>query len=670
MMQVPPGEAPGRQERNGMSGYRWALVAVCGLCLGGCEQESEHTRAIESATDALATLLPEADQVPEVMFVAAGASAPADSRKSTLERIVSSLTTASRDGSPAEKASALVLTSNAHLGLAKMEFVAAQAGNRTLVSESLRARATLGGWLSLQGTIAALARHDPTPELRKIDAEVAELAKAVEAERTRQQGVEARVASLRASSAAESDKARAERQSDQLLREQARNLSETEALALIEQAAEHRRKADAFDAKASDFEAQAAQAAPELGQIALELTRLNNQRASLERARQDVQQRTGRIERQASDAKADATGLQTDLEGNLRSLATLFEGDLAEALNATRDRLDKAIAAGSGAARDAKSSGNLALAAARHMLGDVEWTRAQACAVYASLMRDLASAEPALHGRTGYSQDAQRLDALKKEALERATEAYSGAMDAYQASGARGEASAAIERLGTRLRNIVTITSEGRVDLLVPESEAPDAGFSEPSADAGPVGDEAQVAAVFDALLDATARGDLAALRAGIHATSPAAVAFTEANLPLIVAFGRLDRACEAQFGETLSSFAMRQAGAQGLSMAGLDAGGFRGSDMRIVISGDRAKVTAPVDGAEAQDFIRVGGVWKQDVEALLAANPMLSMAAGMFKPMTDAVSRVAGGVEQGRYSSLDAVMQAVTAGLTGPGGG
>lgn len=661
-----------------MRGNRWTLLAVCGLSLGivglpGCDQESEHTRSIREASDRLASLLPETSKVPEVIFV--DGRSPDDPnafgyRQQALERVVQSLSTATTQGNAAEKASASVLSSNAHLALAKGDYLAAQEGVRSAISLSLQARSALAAWIRLQGSIAALSQYDPAPEIRAIDTQVAALGKEVEAQRARQQQVESRVASLRAAAGAEADRARAERQREQALREQARHLSETEGLILIEQATAHRRSADAFDVKAADLEAQADRIAPELGEIALDLSRTNNQRASLERARQDVNSRANRYEEQISRARADATSAQAEVEEAVRAIGTLAEGDLRQAFENTQARLDRAIAAASAGAREAKAAGNLALGAARQTLGELEWSRAQVAALHAALMRDLAAVQPPLANRAAYAQEQQRLDAAARDALERATAAFTEAHDAFQASGGRGEASIALERLGQRLRDIVKVTSDGRVDLLVPEGEAPPAGDAGSDAPLDAGDDRAQIAAAIDGLAAAALHGDETSLRDAFHATTPGARGLLDGMVSMLIATSRLDRACESQFGQKLTDYMASQAGDAGLPMAsGLGAGDVAGADMTIEVNGDRASAFAPGAEAEAQPYIKVDGTWKADLDATLAENPMAGMMAGMLAPVGQAMAQVAGRVEAGAFSTIEEVAAALMQSMMPPGG-
>lgn len=639
---------------------RSVLMVAAGLALGvlgtGCDQDDSASAAIESATIKLAGLAPGAVPAPGDT----GLSAEYASVISTLQPVTGG------SAGAGQKAAANALISRATYGQALAPLAAASSMQVDIVAGAAAARAALSSYLSESALARSVEAIDAGEDLRSLDAQGAAVEAAL-AQVTRQKNeLDARISRLRSQARDKSVAAGIERAKDGELRERMSSSNQVQGLALMEEAAKHRRAADALDAEAADLEAQAAQLAPEAALGALSLESLAGQKRSLATAREHVEGRAAIAREQSAAAAAAAAAARDELtravdavHGSIHGTG-LFSDRVREAI----DGFSKAASAAQKARQGGSAGASSAFAAARQAEGDAHWMNAQSLEVYASLLEAVAGADPALPDAARLAERAAEARGQQTAALDLVTAAYQEAREAY---GGGDEGAAALDG---RLIRLIQASSGGRVDLSAQMQDIP-AEEPAPMPSEGAPADGPQ--ATIQALIEASKAGDFSTMKDLIYISDESQRPVFDALFGVAARLQRLDRACEAKFGAKVSDQLGQMGGGQlsAPGMGSIDPAALEtlsAADFRVTINGDSATAAAPVAGADVLNLRRVGGRWlldpgsSEEIAGLAAAMPMIQ---AMGNAMDGLVRRV----EAGEFQSIQQVTQALMMSMMGGGG-
>jgi hypothetical protein len=654
--------------RNG-----WIVARIAGLAvavaaianLGACDGNDQVADAISRANIKLTGMVP-------------GGSATAAPSVDTknYQELITNLKAVSGKGGAGQQAAVELLTARAQLGLAGQATAEAAEAERASLTSITAVRSALHEYLTYSGQVAALSTFDPSPLLAELDAQIgqreADLAKA----RKAKQDIDGRLAALAATAQGKMDQAAAERKIEADLRQQAMRVSDTEAAELITQANVHRRLADGFDVEASTLEAQSAQIAPEAPEAQLRIDQLTGQRDQLGRGRDEIKKRSDENRQLITAARADQAKAAEAVDTAIKALSTAREGDLPTRYKAAVARLGEATDSANRAAKTSKGPSQLAVAEAKHALGDLRWAEAQGLAIAAETLEAAAGAS-GLPGQAEYAQQAATARESQKAALDAATEAYQAAKSGYEGGNTKGEAATRLEDVNAKLIQIIMKTSGGAVDLsaeLTNNEEAPAAPAE--AADSSPpsvsTADSPQTP--VETLLRLTKAGEFDGLLDVMYVPDQNTRDLLVATMGMLGKMKQLDDACKAKFGNGLSDDPNSMMGQQ-QAMLGVtpEMESLSAADLSYSVTGD----TATASHASLPEPLRlrkVDGRWLIDGTTPTGVDAQSMQAAAKMIPiMNKAVDTLIADVQAGKYKTTDEVSMALMAEMmkaVGPGGG
>jgi hypothetical protein len=564
-------------------------------------------------------------------------------------------------GTDTQNAAAALLTAQAKAAIGEPAALEAARQEAANLHDYTLLRTALTNFLTFSAQADVAAAYTPTQELEDLAWQDREKEQQLAAAQQAKSRLDAQIGGLRQQAQAKMAQSRQLRNASAEMKGRMTNVSAVEGEALVRQARDQARQADALEVEAANLEAQAARQAPSAVEMQLDIDRLSTQRQLLAAARASVEKRAADTRGLAEKYRGEASKFAGEVRDIVRRVEERRADELARSADEAAARYREAVQAATTAARALKGNGQMSLGSYQQSLGDLFWSRAQGLQTFAANMDALAAARPALPESGAYGTAAERARAEAKEALDAATEAYQAASQAYQAAGGGADVQAKIAALHELLRNATRKTSGGSVDLGAMEAPA----APEPAAPAA-------VALAAVASDDSTPQGALAALKAAEEAGDYQAMsdlmyfasddngrAMKRFIDDLSPSMQRLERAMKARFGKDAMA-SLQSAGGQG-NLLSADYGDLDPASLQFDIQGDTARATRP-DG-EALVMKQVGGRWKVDPVGSMPpqaaqAIPMMAMMAG---PMKTAIDEVAAEVESGKHASPQAVMQALT---------
>lgn len=624
-----------------LSAVAAGVVLLAGL--GGCGEGDQAAEAVRVSAMEIETL-------------SLGGANPAplgqEDRLAAFEKIVQRLRPHTSGGEAGgTRSAANLVMARAQAALAGMQTEKLAEAHRKTLAGITSVRGMLDRYLSEQTAAAAQEQYDPGPQLADLDKQIRsrdeEIARVVQEKRA----LEKELADLDAQAAAESEKSRAARLEETKLRQQAVNLRAVEQAELIEQAAQHKRTADAHDMQASLLRAQITQREPGVAEYAVLIDRLTEQRRLLDEAKVEVQAFAKATAGRAASARASAMQAAEQIKAALTEL-----DGVRGPVQGIADGIVKGYEDAAAACSKAGNIGEARLGAASndHAKADVLAMWAQGEKAYAKLLRDLADATPEL---PGIADLRKRADGAEEKAIglvDRAKEALEEAKNAYTEAGGRGEAEERLQKLDAKLQTLIEARSD---PSKLAEEAAPVAATSSSAAQPEPAaaggGEEGEIRAMLEQLA-AMEGGKFADAKRYLHASTPSAQEFMAFAEKVAPASEDLTAAMEEKFGADLGEL-------PGVGGAVPD---FDFSDVQIsVLSPTAATLMMKGQGAGEMPLgvVKVDGAWKLDMDSLATAmGPMLKPMMRMADPMAAALRQIASDVRAGTYSTKEEVQQAL----------
>ncbi|MBX3376103.1 MAG: hypothetical protein KF678_03770 [Phycisphaeraceae bacterium] len=646
--------------RKAWNGRCGALAVAAGLALGlgpaGCEREDPAGEKLREAQVKLTSLAPY------------GTTVTAGEKKSrALTEVISTLQGLDKP-TPTQSASAAVMIAQAHTGLGEPHATRMVELEGDVLLKLSSVRGALAQYLSQSAGALAAAGYSPSADLATLDRQTQEKTAETEQARAAKAEVEKKVADLRGRARVKLDESRAKRQQAGSLKQQMANQTATQGEQTLIEATRISREADALDKDAADLEAQAKAIEPRVAEIQNTIERLNKQKELLGKEREGVLNRDRELKQRAAALRADAAKSAEEIRTLLASVHAVRTGELAEAAEEASKRFTSAAESARRAVGEMKGSASMAVGAARQALGDVKMASARGMLGYASVLELLSQASPPLPEADAIKSRLAETKAAMKETLDAAFEAYKEASEAYNSSGAGGEASKQVDKITRKLRDLVKLAGGDGEMISVREAEAPaDPGAGEVAA--GVATETGTPQATLQALIDAQKSGDFDPVMDLFMTGSDAERQTLRAVLGLAPKWKRFDEACKAKFGQTFTEFASRMGGGMG-GMGAMDGGmGLEqvasAADIPVQVSGDTA--TASVPGGAPMTLHLRDGKWLIDMSPVMAqVGPMGGMMAGM----TSAVEALTRDVEAGKFQSFEQLMMAFGQRMQGLMGG
>lgn len=626
-------------QRNGLFGgsaRAICLLAGASFVIAACDRETDAGRRVRQASN-------------EMIATTGGGTAPAADavRDKTQKSVAGLVGGAAGEGTQAgERASAQLLMAESLYGQA-----AAPAARAT--EAEARARATMASitrlldtWCTSSAVAGVAESFDPSAQVAEIGAaKIALDTQASDAEKEKQ-AIEARVAELRGRAKSRLDAAGAKMASYEAEMARTVRMSATDAAPVVRAANVLRREADALRLEGEGINAEADSIAPTIAAAALRADQVRNQRANLERIEAELARRKSEAEREAGEARTAATVAGNEIDR--------LAGDLEKQVREVRDEIRRAVdlygqsfAKAQSATNDSPTTARLSQATAQQALAGMYLQEAQLLQVYAGQLEILGNAtpkvpaiEPPLPQASAYAAAAREAREQAKAALESAASKYEGAISAFQGVRTQGDAKEKLEQVAASLKRALDRAQGKGLDAEV-EARIGDAALAQALADIVAAARERRYTDLL-AFIDAP----------------PEVVPFLQASF-------KVDQACLAKFGKSLTELArsMPGAGAQaGVSPEQI--GELDLSQVSVSISGDNAAVSAPGLSTPI-NMARINGKW-------LVSEPAIKQAAAMapmLKPMTDAFEQIAADIESGKIASEAEVLPALMARMM-PGGG
>lgn len=655
------------------------IVALAGLAAAlsaaGCDRRTPSAKAVSSSSTKLQTVLSSSSTRTEE----SGKTFARDQ----YSKVIDTVQQAGDDGLAGEAAAAKLLAAESQLGLTEQPLDTATRLETQADNAATVLRSVLSSWIAENAAADAASLYDPSKNIADAQKSAADFdSQAAEASGLRDKLAD-QIKALESQAGSKMQQVLAEETELAKIRDHAAGVKATEAAKLIEQVAERRKSADKVRTEASLLQAQADQLQPQFREAELLVQQYKAQAQTYRNLIEEMQTRLTTKQEEVQKARAAAGAAAQEIDSQVKELADLRAGALAEAYNSTFQVFNAASQAVTGAKQDQDLSaakvtdGNI-----KQGLGDAYWSQAQGLLRFEGLLRRLAEVKPPLPNAAAYTEQAEQAAKSAAEALESARSAYESAASAYGGVRIRGDAGERLKLLGSKLEAISKITAGQNLDALAAlaagtfkPAEEPEAAPDEQPAetpDVAPVESDpnADLTAAIDSMLNAIRSGDQAAMTNMVSAEPPVQ-ALVVGQLAQVGAVLKLDAACQekfqARFSERLAGMAQamgQQGTVDGAALARLaDA---KAADLNPVAEGDTATITIPGIN-EPLPLKKVDGAWKivpGDVAADLAAVPGLTVERlGQINAATNEVFvDLTNQVNDGTLTSIDAVMAAFQA--------
>lgn len=422
------------------------LAALCVALVPGCDGQDTGARAISDASIQLRTVSP-------------GSVPPTSDEFATsrLRATAGKLDAVNREGSPAQKAIAAILSAEVETGmsipsLSRLVEVEHEIGMKlTRITSLETARVTA------QQTASALRAFDATVERASLDARSRALQGDLATARRQREQLEQQAQALTGQISALESRVSSIRAEESAMRDRALREGPIEAAETIEQARLTSRQADALEVQASTLDAQRSALGPQIEAQRVRIEAIDAQLAMLSTAREGVETQARQTDAEAAQAERAASEHAAQIVALATEVGVLHQNEAQAALDSARQSLDKAVSAAR-RATDKDADGTLASARALGTLGDVQAWRASSLEHTARSFRGIAeraTGEQTRRLSTLADQLSQMADGLKQDAIVSYEQAVTG-LRRVRATGQTRESlnlaadnlERAIERLG------------------------------------------------------------------------------------------------------------------------------------------------------------------------------------------------------------------------------
>lgn len=669
----------------------WSAACVLALCAGslltGCDQQTDATKAIRSASK-------------DIHGVSGGGPSVRDSaeRDTLMKSAAAALKDIPASGSRADAASAQALISGAKLGLAVNPAEVLLDEQRSMLTRASLIRGMLLDWTSASSRADVAGRFDPSKLLEEIRSTRAQAEKNAQAQKRTAQELTNQQTEAAGRVKARLDEAAAAEARYAKIEQEAAKLPASQSAPMIENARPLRREADALRKEGEQVRIQADQLARQVAEQNLLVEQYTNQKAELERLEAELLARAAKTKQEEAQHRAKATESAAELDKAVQELIAQRTGAFASAASAAVKAFqDSATAAKSGQA-DGGATGRLSSGVSHQALGDVNFTIAHSHLAAADLLEYLAKAEPKLPQADAYASAAQAARADLKASLDAAGTAYAAAQSAFGGvSGPtfRGDLKDRLDSITAQLDTIAKFSKGEVKDLSGSAAPGESGGESTGDAQAGDAqaggaqaGNSPIVMMQFAAdVLAAMKESDGPGLMALMHPADDTARQLLEVVGPMTGAQAKLDQSHKAKFGTTFSDAlskapgmgAMMQAGGMG-GLGGVSAEALANvtpDQLKVEPDGpDRATLTIP-GAPEPQKLVKIDGAWKIEFTAPPLPPGALEQMKPMLGAMSGAMTQIADGIDTGTITTSEAAIaqfmqkvQAAMQGMMGGGGG
>lgn len=654
-----------------------ALALASGLVsMGGCDGSEDSQTLLTRAADQLEIL-------------SAGTSAPPDPAyaKRVYATVRSTLAPVLAAGLPAEQAAANLLIAETQLGEAADASATASAATQGMFDRLADARAIFARWQAVDARATALENLTTDGEIDKArkainesqtlenqrQAEHAELAEQITGHRAVIDEMVAQITDRRNKAAT--------------LRLEADGLSATDAVTLVRQSLWYGREADSFEMDAELIRLEVQRLSPRADALTIEIDNLARQQESLTEVVARLLLRDTQTQAEASKARRHASSLAEQLDGLLfggDGLAGFRAGALADQTQTAIAAYTKANATARAAQNEMRSQAQMSIARAQQSIARLHWMHARTLESYQVMLADLSAIPDYADAddNSAYKGEIEQIATRIDEALTAASTAYEAARSALDAIGARDpKARASIQAAQQLLSASAQATGDRTIDLATALDNArreAEANATVETADTTPVaagtGGDGSLESVVDQMLSLIGQGQLARTADLYEFSNPQMRTVFVTGAGMFDATVRLENACQARFGQGLSSLGGGNMMDMDVAAALAKFKALRAADLRIEQTGDTAIVHFPdqsdLNATQPISFVRRDGKWLatiDDADADMAvAQAMMPMLAGM----ATAFDQIAKRVEGGEFNSIQEVGMALGQAMMGGFGG
>ncbi len=599
------------------------LASLAGMVtFTGCDQRSESAKTVQSAADNLHSV---------GVYPATGTAR----FESKLKEVASSVSSVATAGSGAEKAAAALVTSTTLRG--QGELAAGKAKNIELdIRNRMQLVASrLADYSRLSSNAAALRTFDPSKDISELNeskairvAELADLNAKVAQAKTRVDQFSSQAAERLAASET------AAAQYAQLMGTTA-GMSATQAVDVVTRANAFRRQADDLRTQAGKLQAQADLSKPVAEELALLELKTKNQIANFESTVTALSAKKAESQAQADSLSSAASVAANDADKVVSEIVAMRTAELIPAYEAALAAMSKA-ASQANAGNDASVAGSrIAKASAQMAVAETNWGRAHGADITAIMLERLATAQPALPGRSEYEKQASAAREEAKTARAAVEAALLDAQGTFES--VKVTDGATKERLTQLAAQVAKLkeTASGAAIAPPPAAEpaAVPAGDAPVSSDAGV--DPAIAESVITTLTNVR-DGKLDGLLGSLHSDGPK-------TKPILAALVAADTAVKGTFNKSLMQLLQASPDFAPISaqltaaMATPELANLKAQDLKVtMVADDKATVMMPGQPMPSM-LVKRDGVWKQDLS-------MADMMMGALpKPVADAIGKVPG---------------------------
>ncbi len=618
------------------------------------------------------------------------APARAEWSQEAYEEAIRVLQAKARVGLDDQQCAASALLARSYAGLAGIRSSEILDMERQVLNLAERIRVVVDAMHRLHGGADVLVEYDPAEEREDLDDQRSKVNTRLASLRKEQRQLDARLSQLQ-------DKASQARSRYEALRLKADSLSDEAKAAygaerryeLVAQSREVRRQAAEHQRDLSETLALIDARQPELERTQHLIDQDERYLETLKDAEDLIAVRERGRREEADARRATAAELGEEVSSLYVQLSQIVEQGLGdaylEALSQTDEAVQSSRTALQKASRDGKASAGTAVARYHQMQGALLWQQARGISTHIAAL-EMMQSTPGLPKQQAAAANLVPMQSLRDELLDRATSAFSDAIDVLDHLGSRDVDPRTLANLTGQLWQVRSITSGGEFSADQPVEALPDEVYPEETDaqdDLAQQTDTSPLDTVFE-LHRCVEDGDYDAMSRLLYADSAEAQRMVDASVMVLKSENRLNCACRGAFGMTLEECVVQyfreqaeQAGlgeemveqmmsqAPGTGMGALDmsmvpAGELTEADFDVQITGDQATVTyLPTDVPISMIF--VNGQWfvHQDLTAAGAGGMMLN--ADTLSETAAMLSRVADRVQDGEVTTVEELLTALS---------
>ena len=613
------------------------LLAAAGALasvLTACDTRSDSTRAIQAGSNKLSALT-------------GGGTAPAsvESTDKAMNLIISTVQSATTDSDPKTAAAALLLTSQAHFGLAEGPADNAMRLDREVRRGFDKANNLASSWTALNAAAAAAEAFNPASTIAEFNQTITSKRQESTAERAALREIKSRIDALDTQRKAAQASAEQIQSQYAVQMDSIRGMSAIAATPIVEKAQELWRQAEKLRLDAARLTAQIEVLGPEATSRATVADQFDKQVVDLTGAIAELEARKQIQSRTAAAARTEAQTIAGTLDQTIFDAGKRLNDEVIPAYATAISTFEKAARASASAEAASPVAARISTGSARQSIAELYWNTAQAHAYSSRVLDTLTSNTPSLPNASDYANRAKASRDAAKVALDQARENYGQAERAFSSAPAQGSSRERLQKLGELLSKAAQVTEGKSIDL--------GNSFGFKGVSVAPERDrvsEAKLMMTAYNVLIAEGKFDEAL---GMVVGDEDAVAAYRTSNQLSGVANRLDTAIKNKFpGKSLAD------GLGQLSAMGINADTLKGvqdvNTLEFKANEDgTVSVTNPAMPTMPISLRDINGVWKLDVNPL---KPMLAQAAMMMGPLTTVFGAVADDVEAGKFDTVEAV--------------